>query len=250
MKNFTLDKNGGPIYKQVYTWLKGLIESGELNAGEQLPPETLLSNDLNISRHTIRKVMDILTNEGYLYRQSGKGTFVNYKKSNYKLTYLNSFSEQMRERNKVPSSKVLSIENNIIPSQPLKEKLNLSQFERMTKIYRLRYADGQPMSLEEVYLGCNLAPGITEKDLNNHSLYSILEDEYKLTIKHADIKLGAIAADDEQAKHLMVKPNTPLVFMESLAYLTNQKPAFVTYARYPFDRYIFTLSLPRDNRTS
>ncbi|WP_194165578.1 GntR family transcriptional regulator [Oceanobacillus sp. CFH 90083] len=247
INNFTLNKNGGPIYKQVYSWLKDLIENGKLGPGEQLPPETLLSSDLNVSRHTIRKVMDILTNEGYLYRQPGKGTFVNYRKSNYKLTYLNSFSEQMKELNKVPSAKVLEIENNLKPSQSLKEKLNLSQFERLTRIYRLRFADGKPMSLEEVYLSSNLAPGLTEMDLDNNSLYTILENDYKLTIKHADMKLGAVAASNDQAEHLQVKPNSPLVFMESLAYLTNQKPAFITFARYPFDRYIFTLSLPRDN---
>lgn len=250
MEEFIFDKNGGPLYKQVYSWLKKLIINGELKPGEQVPPEILLSKDLNVSRHTVRKVLDILTNEGYLYRQPGKGTFINYSKSNYKLAFLNSFTEQMIELNKVPSSRVLEIEENIKPSQSIKEILNLSQFERVTKVLRLRLADGKPMSLEEVYISSNIAPGLNKTNLTNKSLYTILESEYKLTITHGDIKLGAAAANNEQADFLGVELNSPLVFMESLAFLDNQRPAFVTFARYPSDRYIFTLSLPRENSKS
>ena len=66
-------------------------------------------------------------------------------------------------------------------------------------------------------------------------------------ISHSDIKLGARAAGNFQAKWLDVKESSPLVYMESLTFLENQRPAFLTYANYPYDRYVFSLSLPRDN---
>lgn len=245
MNNFKLNEGDGPIYKQVYSWIKNKIVNEEWAPGEQIPPETILATDLNVSRHTIRKAMDLLTNEAYLYRQPGKGSFVNKKKSSYPLSYLYSFSEQMEELDKIPSSKIIDIKSNLIPTKKVKERLALSTHERVTRICRLRLADGEPMSLEDVYINSNLAPEIEKKDLKNHSLYNILENDYNLLIKEGDMILGAISAQEEQAQLLKVEKKSPLVFMDCLTYLDNQRPAFLTHASYPYDRYVFSLNLPR-----
>lgn len=247
MSDFIFNSDAGPIYKQVYSWLKNKMISGEWTSGKQIPPEVILSTDLKVSRHTVRKALELLVNDGFLYRQSGKGTFVNNRKSNYKLSYLYSFTEQMKDLGRAPSSKIIDIETNRIPSQSIRSRLSLSEHERVTRICRLRLADNKPMSLEEVFLNDNLAPDIQKKDLQNNSLYMILENDYHLVIKHGDVNLGATAATESQADQLGVERNSPLVYMDCLTYLENQRPAFLTYARYPYDRYVFTLDLPRNN---
>ncbi|WP_217588122.1 GntR family transcriptional regulator [Lentibacillus saliphilus] len=247
MTDFLKDNALGPIYKQVYIWMKKKMVSGEWNAGDQIPPEVVLSADLKVSRHTIRKALELLMNEGYLFRQPGKGTFVNQKKSNYELSYLTSFTEQMKALNRIPSSKIIDIKNNVVPDRQLKEKLALSEYERLIKIYRLRLADNEPMSLEEVYMNNKLAPDLHKKDLGCQSLYTILEEDYQLTIDRGDMILGAAAANQHQAELLNVREDSPLVYMECLTYLHHQRPAFLTFARYPYDRYIFSLNLTRNN---
>lgn len=55
--------------------LKEQILSGQMKAGDKLPSENQLSAQYNVSRQTVRKAIEILTNEGYVYAQHGKGTF-------------------------------------------------------------------------------------------------------------------------------------------------------------------------------
>ena len=55
--------------------LKRMILDGDIQAGERLPSENELSERYSISRHTVRKALAILQNEGYIYAEHGKGTF-------------------------------------------------------------------------------------------------------------------------------------------------------------------------------
>ena len=55
--------------------LKRMILDGGIQAGEKLPSENELSERYQISRHTVRKALSILANEGYIYAEHGKGTF-------------------------------------------------------------------------------------------------------------------------------------------------------------------------------
>ncbi|KGT91836.1 GntR family transcriptional regulator [Erwinia typographi] len=56
--------------------LRQLIASGTLKKGERLPSSRLLASDLSLSRVTVEAAYAQLESEGYLYRKTGKGTFV------------------------------------------------------------------------------------------------------------------------------------------------------------------------------
>lgn len=62
-------------YSKLAEDLKQLILSGEIVPGDKLPSENELSDKYRISRHTVRKALSILENEGYIYAMHGKGTF-------------------------------------------------------------------------------------------------------------------------------------------------------------------------------
>ena len=52
--------------------LKRMILDGGIQAGERLPSENELSERYQISRHTVRKALSILANEGYIYAEDRK----------------------------------------------------------------------------------------------------------------------------------------------------------------------------------
>ena len=55
--------------------LKGQIMSGKLRPGDKLPSENVLSDVYGISRQTVRKAIEMLHNEGFVYAEHGRGTF-------------------------------------------------------------------------------------------------------------------------------------------------------------------------------
>lgn len=55
--------------------LRKQILDGEIKPGEKLPSENELSGQYHVSRQTVRKALQILQNEGYIYAEHGRGTF-------------------------------------------------------------------------------------------------------------------------------------------------------------------------------
>ncbi len=56
--------------------LRGFIHDGGYASGGKLPPERHLSDELGLSRATLRKALDALERDGVIWRHVGKGTFV------------------------------------------------------------------------------------------------------------------------------------------------------------------------------
>jgi len=65
-----------PKYRQLKEYLINLIESNELTRGNKIPSENELAEKFHISRHTVRRAISELVNEGVLITTQGRGTFV------------------------------------------------------------------------------------------------------------------------------------------------------------------------------
>ena len=76
MTVFIDNKNGAPIYDQIYSQIKNQIISGELAENEPLPSIRALAKDLRISVVTTKRAYDELEREGFIYTQPAKGSFV------------------------------------------------------------------------------------------------------------------------------------------------------------------------------
>ena len=70
------NSSGQPIYEQICSQIKQLIQSGSLAADEALPSIRLLAKDLRISVITTKRAYEELEREGYIYTVPGKGSFV------------------------------------------------------------------------------------------------------------------------------------------------------------------------------
>ncbi|MEW6108732.1 MAG: GntR family transcriptional regulator [Nitrospirota bacterium] len=69
--------NTQKLYVQLYCILRELIESGEWPAGTMIPSEKELRQAYGISNATVKTALSHLSNQGFLVRKQGKGTFVN-----------------------------------------------------------------------------------------------------------------------------------------------------------------------------
>lgn len=63
-------------YLRVYNGVKSAILAGEYSVGERLPTEGQLQAAYDVSRITVKKAMEMLSEDGLIERYPGKGTFV------------------------------------------------------------------------------------------------------------------------------------------------------------------------------
>ena len=64
------------LYQQIYDDVLQKILDGTYPPGSRIPSEKELSEQYGVSRITSKKAMEMLTDQGYLFRKPGKGSFV------------------------------------------------------------------------------------------------------------------------------------------------------------------------------
>lgn len=63
-------------YQEIYDYYKSMITGGKISPGQKLPTEQAIQSLFGVSRITVTKAMNMLTDDGLIYRQKGNGTFV------------------------------------------------------------------------------------------------------------------------------------------------------------------------------
>ena len=69
-------KSDKPIYTQIYEQIAAQIMSGELAAGEKLPPIRTVAVNLRISVIPVKQAWEELENKGFISTAVGRGSFV------------------------------------------------------------------------------------------------------------------------------------------------------------------------------
>ena len=223
-----------------------LIE--RLGVGEAIPSERQLSGDLGVSRLTVRAALDDLVREGFLERRHGAGTFVSEPKIAQELT-MTSFTEDMRRRGMVPSSKTLELKT-VAAGARLGRLLHVSPSERIVVVTRLRYADRETMAIETLHVSEALVPGLTAKDLEQHSFYELLEERFGVVVVGGSQAIEPTVTNEEESAALGVPLHSPAFLFERT---TNAADGtIVEYVRsiYRGDRYrlVSDLTRPKEAR--
>jgi len=232
------------LSQHVKNWLREAIEADVYQAGDQIPSENDLVAKFGVSRSTIRHAISELALEGWLYRIQGRGTFVSRPKFRQTLSRLTSFTEDMHMLGLTPKARLLLCQPEK-PDQIVMKKLGLSSGDDVIRLERLRLADDEPVAINISILPHKLVPGLEKMDLENQSLYEILEKHYGHIIARAEQTLEPILADEAAAQLLEVPPNTPLLLVEGVTYLRNNVAIERLKIFYCGERYKFHLSATR-----
>jgi len=228
-----------PKYFQLAEQLRRQITSGEMKAGDQMPTEELLCQQHGVSRGTVRKAIELLQKEGFIYREQGRGTFVRITQPSTALLTLSNFDEEIHRQNRNPSTQLLTAE--LLPAAPDQAKrLQIPESSPVIHIARLRLADKQLVAYEERYLAQHLCPQLLEDDLENHSIHWLLVHKYQIPLVRLEhtVEIGRLS--EAQAEHLKAAPHSDALFIDRLTFTEKdgiRSPAVWYQAIYREDRY-------------
>lgn len=219
------------------------IASGQLNPGAAIS-ERALCDRFGVSRMTARQALRSLRDEGLLYSERGRGTFVAEPKFNVQTRQLLGFSEDMKQRGLTPSSRVLSFKRCLAPTE-IAESLQLPTEAEVFEIVRLRLADKVPMAYETCFLPVRLCPHLKRADVERGSLYKSLEEHYGVSIEWADEVLEAAVATRKEAELLELSVRAPVLVVQRTVYDEERAPIEVVRSVYRGDRYQAIIHLKR-----
>jgi GntR family transcriptional regulator len=222
-----------PLYKKVQQCLLFAIESGELTSGEAIPTERDLATILNVSRVTVRSAIKELIKEGLLNQKQGAGTFVT-PRLELPLSRLTSFTDDMSARGF--KSHTHWIERGVGLATPEEAMaLNLSPGSKVSRLYRLRFANDMPVALEHATLPKRI---LADPMQITGSLYEWLTVKNLRPVR----ALQHIRAELCQAQHadlLQTETDSAILYIERRSFLADGQPVEFTCSRYRGDSYDF-----------
>src|ERR1700729_1425922 len=233
-----------PLYSRVETVLGSEIADGALKVGDQLPTEDSLIARFQARRITVGRAIQNLVSRGLVDIRRGKGTFVAAPKITQELTELSGFVEDMHALGRKPTARVISKEV-VTADTIVASHLALTKGERVVRIRRVRLADGVPLSFDETFLPLEIGKKIITNNLKVEPIFSLLERKYDVPLIEAEYKLDAVAAENEVARALKVKPGSPIFRIERTSYSTGSRPIDYERLYYRGDLVRFVTRLAR-----
>ncbi len=205
------------LYSRIQEYIAELILSGKLAPESRIQSEREFSEDLGVSRMTVRRALTELVNEGLLERRHGSGTYVAKPKVTYEAGELVNYAQAMQQRNIATSSQLLEF-SEIAASRRLAELLKIEIGNPIHRIDILRLANRVPVILERVFFPCARFPNLEEWDLEKSSIYDLITTVYNVQIGQISQTVEAVAATEMVAQQLRIEENFPLLMLSRLIY--------------------------------
>lgn len=230
-----------PLHYQLKELIRGEILAGRVKVGDRLPPERDLADQYGVSRMTARQALQGLVHEGYLSRQSGRGTFITVPSTAVRVSS-KGFSEDMLARGMRPGSRVLSA--TVEPAlSTVAYELGIGAGAPVFRLERLRLANGEPMAYELSYLSADRFPDLIKCDLNNRSLYQFLNERYGVTRQRSRRTVESVGASVKEAELLCIPEGSPLLKISGIALDNTDHMLETGWTVYRADRFKLTADM-------
>jgi GntR family transcriptional regulator len=229
-----------PLYQQLIDVLRSALVNGEIRPGEQLPSESELISQYHISSITVRKAIAVLAKEGLVVKKQGKGTFAERPKIDKKIFGPISFTTACLSDGMRPGSRLM--QRLVREADALeKRELGLPEGGRILYIQRLRFADNEPLLVENNYFAYPEYEFLLNKDIDANSLYETMRRERGIKIASTHKTIEIVSAGKSEATLLEVKIGAPLFYVRGKVYDENERLVHIAAQYIRGDRFRLTV---------
>ncbi len=230
-----------PLYRQVSNDLAQAILRGTIAAGGPVPTEEALCAHYGVSRITVRKALDELSERQLVVRRRGVGTFAAGPERQAKRVALTGYIEDLLSPNRL----VVLREAIARPPAELLEHVQFADGARLHLFEGVNYvADNAPLA----HLGLYYPPDIG-RHLDAAGLAGPLppikyvEQQANVQVHHADQVTIPAAARGRVARYLKLPAGTPVLRALRVYYDADGRPLEMFDAHYHPTHYRYAATL-------
>lgn len=237
-----------PLYHQLETLIRKGIDSGRYRSGSLLPSEGDLCARYGVSRSVVRQTLTNLAHEGVIRTQRGRGSFIAEEKLQERFVQRAAgLFEDLKQMG-------YEIRTGVLDRQLVELSLPVQKFletSRGIRIDRLRSVEGRVLVYIRSYLPEEPFAALLEEELEDRSLYGLIQDRFGLRPVRGNRSVEAVAANAENANHLEVAVGAPLLFLRGTSRDQHGRPLEWFEAWHRGDRTSFEIEiLPSAEATS
>ncbi|WP_142848211.1 phosphonate metabolism transcriptional regulator PhnF [Telmatospirillum sp. J64-1] len=212
----SLERGSGiALWRQIQRALESDIVEGRLAPGQQLPTENDLAQRFDVNRHTVRRAMGALEEQGLIRVEQGRGSFVQEHVIDYLVSKRTRFSENLSRQSRSVGGKILRAEV-VEADAVVARELKLARGAPVILIERLGEADGRPINVSAHYFPQARFAGLDEVLREYGSITQALRRWGVEDYQRAWTRVTARMPTAEDAHHLQQPRNRPILVTESV----------------------------------
>jgi GntR family transcriptional regulator, phosphonate transport system regulatory protein len=214
MSLVAINRHGGvAVYSQIARLLEEQIQQF-YQVGDALPSEQVLAAQFAVNRHTVRRAIEQLIDNGLVERQHGRGTFVLDVPLNYAIGQITRFTETLESigkttRNKILRKLVVSARGGVA------QRLGLPDNSAVLWIESLRYTDEQPICIISHFLPHARFPELFD-EYRSGSLHEFIGRRYAIRLRRQESLITACLPQGDDATLLGMSQNRPVLRVKSV----------------------------------
>lgn len=225
-------------FKEIFLDLEEKILNNEYPPHTLLPSENQLIKMYGVSRETIRKALNLLTNAGYIHKKQGKGSIVlDMNRFDFPISGLTSYKE-LQENQRIPSETIVVELKKVATSKELSKLTEWPVASEIWRLVRQRKIDGEVVILDKDFL---LGSVIEElpKEKAEDSIYEYFEEELGLDIAYAQKEISVEPVTKEIRDLMDLHGDEHVVVVKSLVYLEDTRCFEYTESIHRLDKFRF-----------
>ncbi len=225
-----------PMYQQLKDLIIGRISSGDLRPQDRVPSENELVETMHVSRMTANRAMRELTDEGYVERVAGRGTFVSDFRAGSNVLEVQNIADEIARRGHTHTCEILRQSRQHARGE-IAKALHIEQGVDVFHLLLVHFEDGTPIQVEDRHVVADFAPDCLEQDF-----YQVTPSAYLTAIsplQEAEQVVRAVQANAAVRQRLNMDEHEPSLVVIRRTW-SHGRP--VTFARlhHPGSRYELT----------
>ncbi|MGO3732353.1 MAG: trehalose operon repressor [Vagococcus sp.] len=225
-------------FKEIFLDLEEKIINHEYPPHTLLPSENQLIKMYGVSRETIRKALNLLTNAGYIHKKQGKGSIVlDSNRFDFPISGLTSYKE-LQENQRIPSETIVVELKKIAVSPDINKMTEWPVASEIWKLVRQRKIDGEVAILDKDYLVSDIIPELP-KEKAEDSIYAYFENELGLEIAYAQKEITVDPVTKEMRDLMDLHGDDHVVSVKSLVYLEDTRCFEFSESIHRLDKFRF-----------
>jgi GntR family transcriptional regulator, phosphonate transport system regulatory protein len=204
-----------PLYMRIAVELRQNVKDGVYRVGQRIPTEESLSLRFGVNRHTLRRAISMLAQEGLLRVDQGRGTFVAEAPIRYPIGERVRFNESLKAQGWEPRYQMLRIVE--LPAGVMvAEGLEIEMGEGVVAMERLGLADGWPIKVATSYFALRYFPDILRQLERSGSISLMFREVYGCDHLRRCTTVSAQMVAPEDARLLALALNQPVLQVEAI----------------------------------
>ncbi|MCZ4269121.1 phosphonate metabolism transcriptional regulator PhnF [Tritonibacter mobilis] len=229
-----------PVWKSIAITLIDDIAQGRYETGTKLPAEAQLAERFGVNRHTVRRALADMAEQGLVHARRGAGVFVAAKPTDYPVGKRIRFHQNIRRAGRVPSKKVLRLEILAADAREA-DALDLNPGDPVVVYEGLSYADDHPVALARTVFPAERLPGILDALEAHESITAALNACGVEDYTRRETRITAKLATATQALHLRTSEGAPILRTTGISDDANGTPIEFGRTWFAGDRVTLTV---------